>query len=249
MTKPESFWEPPPAALSLSGDEVHVWGARLQLPAERIEELSFLLSADERARAARFRFPEYGERFTATRGVLRLLLGGYLDAAPESLCFAYGDHGKPFLSGPHSHSGLRFNLSHSHLIALYALTKYREVGIDVEYPRPKTNWAKIAARFFAKGEVEALQNLPAALQREGFFNCWTRKEAYLKARGEGITIALDSFTVSLKPGEPAALLSSDKDPEEVGRWRLQGLIPEPGYVAAVCAEDGDWKLRCWQWLD
>ena len=247
MTESEVIWKHPSATLSLPRGEVHVWRASLQREAAQIEKLFRILSEEEKTRAERFLSREHRGRFIVARGVLRRLLGDYLGAAPEELRFAYGIHGKPELAG--QHSGLRFNLSHSHLLALYAVVRCREVGVDVEYPRPGTAVEQIARRFFADVEVDALQSLPQALRRDGFFNCWTRKEAYLKARGAGITIGLDSFAVSLKPGEEAVLLGCEEDPKEVIRWRLAALHPGSGYAAALCVEGDDWRLRCWQWPD
>lgn len=242
-------WEYPSEELALPEGEVHVWRACLAQPEARVEALSRLLSAEERERAARFVFPKHRAHFTVARGVLRQLLGRYLGTSPAALSFAYGTHGKPALTEPHGESGLRFNLSHSHQLALYAVTWEREVGIDVEYPRPGVDVERLARRFFAPQEVDGLQRLPAERRQEGFYNCWTRKEAYLKARGEGITVALDSFTVSLRPGEPAALLRCAPDPGEMARWRLHALFPGKEYVAALCAAGDDWRLRCWQWPD
>lgn len=247
MTEAALSWRFPPDELALPKDEVHVWRASLEQPAGYVEELARLLSAEEQDRAARFLSQKHRERFIVARGVLRRLLGGYLATAPEELRFVYGTHGKPELA--EQHSGLRFNLSHPHLLALYAVARCREVGVDVEYPRPGTAIERIARRFFAGVEVAALESLPQALRSEGFFNCWTRKEAYLKARGAGITIDLDSFAVSLKPGEEAVLLGCEEDPKEVIRWRLHSLHPGSGYAAALCVEGDGWRLRCWQWPD
>jgi 4'-phosphopantetheinyl transferase len=166
---------------------------------------------------------------------------------------------RPALSSPHPapdpwpltpdpcSSSLRFNLSHSHSLALYAITHQRELGVDLEFIRPEVVEEPIAERFFSAAEVAALRALPASIQPEAFFNCWTRKEAYIKARGEGLTIPLDAFEVSLAPEEPAALLSVNGDPAEAARWSLQALAPGPGYVAAVAVEGQDWQLRCWEW--
>jgi 4'-phosphopantetheinyl transferase len=179
--------------------------------------------------------------------MLRLLLGRYLEAAPEQLEFSYGPHGKPALAGLYGRSGLRFNLSHSNWLALCAVARQREVGVDVEYMERPVHHEQIARRFFSPEEVEALKRLPPEKRKEGFFNAWTRKEAYLKALGQGITAGLDSFSVSLGPGQEAALLKSSEGTAEVGRWQLQALSPAPGYAAALCAEGRDWRLRCFHW--
>jgi len=143
--------------------------------------------------------------------------------------------------------GLRFNLAHSHRLALCAVTRGREVGIDLEYVRADLADERIAERFFSTREVAALRAVPKGARLQAFFNCWTRKEAYVKARGEGLSMPLDQFDVSLAPGEPAALVSTPTDPQEASRWSLQDISPAPGYVAAIAVEGRDWVLKQWQW--
>jgi 4'-phosphopantetheinyl transferase len=144
---------------------------------------------------------------------------------------------------------LRFNLSHSHGLALCAVTSGRELGIDVEYQRPELAEESMAARFFSTRENAVLASLPVALRRTMFFAGWTRKEAYMKAVGGGLTIPLEQVEVALAPGEPAALLSVPGDPAEGRRWSLRELAPEAGYAAALVVEGHDWQLRCWNWLE
>jgi 4'-phosphopantetheinyl transferase len=142
---------------------------------------------------------------------------------------------------------LRFNLAHCQGLALYAIAWGREVGVDLEYIRENLADQRIAERFFSPAEVETLRSLPEGVQREAFFHCWTRKEAFVKARGEGLSFPLDQFDVSLAPGEPAALLRTLGDPEEAARWSLRELFPGPGFVAAVAAAGHSWRLSAWQW--
>jgi len=233
--------------LALPENEVHIWQVDLEKLAPHVDTFLPLLCDEERERADRFRSREHGAHYAVARGTLRQLLGRYLGMLPEELVFSYGAHGKPDLAECYNGSGLRFNLSHSHQLALFAVTWRREVGVDVEYPRPQVDVERLARRFFAPVEVETLLHLPGERRREGFYNCWTRKEAYLKARGEGITVSLDSFAVSLAPGEPAELLGCDLDPGEIKRWKLRALEARKGYAAAVCAEGSDWQLRCREW--
>jgi 4'-phosphopantetheinyl transferase len=233
--------------LTLRGDEVHVWRARLDGPSARTRELLSALSPDERERAWRFHFTKDRDHFVVARGLLRSILGLYLGREPGQLRFGYGPHGKPYLIGENDQDGLRFNLSHSHGLALLVVARARQVGVDVERVRPDIAGDGIAERFFSPQEVARLRALPAALQAEAFFNCWTRKEAYIKARGEGLSLPLDQFDVSLAPGEPAALLATRIDAEEASRWSLMALAPGPGFAAALAAEGSGWRLKCWQW--
>lgn len=232
--------------LVLESDEVHVWRSYLDLAASQIQALYQTLSADERSRAERFYFQQDQHRFIAARGILRAILGRYLRVESNQLRFGYGLYGKPALTGECGGEDLRFNLSHSDGLALYAVTRGREVGVDLERIRADFVDEQVAKRFFSPEEVSALQALPAHLQKEAFFNCWTRKEAYIKARGEGLSFPLDKFEVSLSPGAPAALVSTLSDPQEATRWSLHHLFPGPGYVGALAVEGQSWQLKCWQ---
>jgi 4'-phosphopantetheinyl transferase len=249
MTSLEYPWRPPPAALTLSNAEVHVWRASLDPAASCVEHLQRTLSADERHRAARFHFPRDRRRFIVARGVLRDILGRYLGVPPSALGFRYNAYGKPALAGVADEEGLRFNVSHSDETALFAVTCGREVGVDIEHLRTAIACEDIAERFFSARERASLRALPAEVKHRAFFNCWTRKEAYIKAHGEGLSLPLDQFDVSLAPGEPVALLATRSDPREALRWSLQALTPGPGYVAAVAVEGQDWRLTCWQWRE
>lgn len=243
MISPE--WSLPPKTLTLGRDEVHVWRASLDGPEARAGELLAVLDPEERKRAERFRFRKDGERFVVARGTLRTLLGLYLDKRPSEVSLSYGSYGKPALGHESGAHPVRFNLSHSNALSLYAFAVGREVGIDVEYVRAGLASEEISERFFSAGEVAALRALDPGFKTEAFFNCWTRKEAYIKARGEGLSHPLHRFAVSMVPGEPAALLSADGDSEEVSRWSLRELKPAPGYAAALVVEEHGWRLKCY----
>ena len=242
-----SSWDSPPKTLVLPNNTVHVWQASLHVPASRLRAFEDTLAADERARAERFYFQKHREHFIAGRGLLRDILSRYLDRDPDQLRFCYNAYGKPSLTEETSAEGICFNLSHSHEMALYALTRGREIGVDIEYFRPDVEAEKLAERFFSPREVAVLRALPEHLRKEGFFNCWTRKEAYIKAEGQGMSIPLSTFDVSLTPGEPAALLRTQNHPQETSRWSLQALNPAPSYAAALAVKGHDWTLKCWQW--
>lgn len=235
-------WSAAPARPDLSEDEIHVWCASLGLEPGVLRELSAILAAEERSRAARLRFPRDRDSFIAARGILRKLLGIYLNRPPAELRFGYGPRGKPLLRTPVPNRSVRFNVSHSHGLALYAFTYDREVGIDVELIRPDVGVDELAERFFSPREAAQLRALPPESRPGGFFVCWTQKEAYVKARSDGLQIPLDSFDVSLTPGDPAELRSSDSE-----RWSMRSFQPAPGFVAAVVGEGRGWQLRCLKW--
>lgn len=247
MSAPNLSWLPFPATLTLSNNEVHVWRAALDQPSSHMKTLARILSTDERKRAERFHFERDKRRFTIARGVLRTILGQYLGLEPSQLKFAYGPQGKPYLAEQYADKHLEFNLTHSHELALYAFTSGREIGIDLEYMRAMPDMKGVAARFFSAKENAVLDKIPTNQKVEAFFNCWTRKEAYIKARGEGLSMPLDEFDVSLSPGEPAALIRVRNDPQEATRWSLQALEPAPGYVGALAVKGQEWHLSCWHW--
>lgn len=238
------FTQPSPNELpALSRDEVHVWQIDLDVDASIYDQL---LSAEERDRALRFRFARDRDHYTVGRGSMRVLLGGYLGQSPAALRFGYGVHGKPELEAP-AGSNLRFNLSHSHRLALLAVTAERALGVDLEGVHRDVGDEQIARRFFSSEEVAVLLALPEAQRRAAFFRCWTRKEAYLKARGDGIYYGLHHFAVTLAPDVPAALVSNTLEPAEVARWSLAAVPVPHGYEAAVAVEGTGWSLRCHEW--
>jgi len=240
-------WSRPPKTLLLGDNEVHVWRASSELLSSRVQALQQDLSEEELERAERFHFQRHQSHFIAARGLLRTILGRYLKTEPRRLRFRYGPKGKPELAGDTSSRALRFNVSHSHGLALYAVTDDRQIGVDVERIRPDVAGEKIAERFFCPREAATLRQLPAEVRQEAFYTCWTRKEAYLKAIGEGITLRLDQFEVSVTPGEPAVLLSINGDSKEASYWSLKELAPEPGYVGALAVKGHGWDLRCLRW--
>jgi 4'-phosphopantetheinyl transferase len=220
----------------LRQDEVRVWLASLDLGPRAVAHLAGLLSEDESARARRFRFRRDATRFVVCRASLRLRLAECLDVAPAAIRFHYGAHGKPELAPPFDRSGLQFNASRSEGIGLIAVTRGGRVGVDIERIRSLPDLHDIAERMFSPAERRALRGLPPNRRPEGFFNCWTRKEAYVKAVGTGLLHPLTRFTVSLEPGEPARLADVDGDAAAAGRWRLEALGSVTGCAAAVAVE-------------
>ncbi len=222
----------------MNAPTVGVWSVR----ASEAASLRALLSAEERERAARFRFEADADRFAAGRGALRVVLGHWLGLAPEAVRFGSLPNGKPVLAG---HAEPQFNVSHSGEWALIAVAHGRRVGVDVERVRDDADSGEIARRYFSANEADALGRLSAEAQPEAFFRCWTRKEAYIKARGDGLSFPLDQFDVAFAPGEPPALLANRVEPEEVGRWSLFDLsAATPGYAVALAVEGAE---AAWRW--
>lgn len=240
----QSATHPPP----LTTDDVHVWRIALEVADPLLARLREILADDERQRADRFYFEKDRRHFTAARGAMRILLSSYLSRRPQDVRFAYSNYGKPRLTDADNTSDLRFNLTHSHDLALLAVTRGRDLGVDVERLRDmERDGEPLAERFFSPRETAVLRSLPPELRREAFFHCWTRKEAYIKANGKGLSLPLDQFDVSLHPNEPAALLATQHDPQEAQRWSLRCLLPCEGYVGALAVEGHSWRLWCGEW--
>ena len=234
LTAPLTSWSSAP----LIGNAFNVVMARLDLKSETVRASAALLSDMERQRASRFAFDRDRRRFTVARAWLRQLLAARLGVRPESVELVNGAHGKPALARCCANSDLRFNVSHSDDVAVYAFSCGREIGIDVEAIRVLQDADDIAARFFSRRENEAYLALDPPDRPRGFFNCWTRKEAFVKALGDGLHYPLDRFDVSLAPGEPARILRVAEIHGDDCGWRMDSVFPAPGFVAAVVLETG-----------
>lgn len=240
-------WNSPPLDLTLDLGEIHVWRVSLAQTESCLQSLQQTLSTDERTKADRFRFPKDRSQFIVSRGALRAILSRYLNISSHILCFDYNPYGKPSLIVTQGGNTLRFNLSHSREMALIAITKNRDIGVDIEGINSKFSCLEIAEKFFSPLENSVLRSLPEHLQATAFFTCWTRKEAYIKAVGKGLSIPLNQFDVSLAPGEPAALLNVEGNSEEASKWSLIELFPCSDMVAAVAVAGDCSKLHCWEW--
>lgn len=220
------------AAPPLASGEVHIWRASQTVEPAVLARLHALLDPAEKARAERFIFHRDRNRFVVARGILRELLAAYMGCAPTQVGFDYGPQGKPSLRAAHPFAQrIRFNASHSHGLAAFAFALDRELGIDVELIRSDFGGEEIAQRFFSSDEVAELMSLPEETRAEAFFLCWTRKEAYIKARSEGLQIPLASFSVSLTPGQAEQLRAAD-----ASRWELRSFRPREDYAGALVAE-------------
>lgn len=242
----DRMWNPPPIELTLSKSDVHVWRANLDQPAGCIKQLAQILSADELKRAERFYFEQDRVRFMVGRGLLRTILSRYLGMAANRLQFCYSSRGKPDVVEKLGGDRLRFNLSHSQGLVLYAVTRDRAIGIDIEHIRAIAEADQIVKSFFSDYEKTVYHNLPQCQKQAAFFNCWTRKEAFIKAVGEGLALPLDQFDVSLTPGQPARLLGIKGD-EASKYWSIHELTFDQNYASALAVEGNDWNLSCWEW--
>lgn len=234
-------WLSPQAVYTLPSGSLQIWRTRLEVGSDSLARYSGLLSPEELARAGRFALTRDRDRFIVSHATLRLLLSRYLQIPSDSLRIEEGPRGKPFVGGSEFASELKFNLSHSQELAVFAFTRQKEVGIDVEKIRLDFASREIAQRYFSPLEIANLDALQPQLYTAGFFQCWTRKEAYIKARGQGLYIPLDSFSVSLAPGHPPELTASDS-----ARWSMYSFEPFPEYVAAVVGEKYDWTLSFYE---
>src|SRR5262245_977456 len=225
MASPSFPWPVATGQPRLSSGSVHVWCLALDLAEKQVDQFRATLSADERERADRYHFDRHRRRFMACRGQVRRILAGYLNARPAALGFQYGTRGKPALAAPWSGSDIQFNVSNSDDVALLAIALGRELGVDVEHVREPRDFESLAAQFFDAGEVAQLRSLPLQQRREAFFHCWTRKEAVLKAVGTGLSFPLDKVIVTLRPDEPARVVSLNSDQADPANWWL--CSPKP----------------------
>jgi 4'-phosphopantetheinyl transferase len=224
------------ASPTLTDGEIHVWRQSLEPWSHPVERYRSVLSPDELQRAGRFRFDRDRNEFLVSRATLRTLLGCYLDIPANQLRFFYSEYGRPLLPASDYAEEVDFNVSHSDGMLLLAFTRGRKIGIDIEKVRRDFVTAEIAERFFSAAERLALRELPHEQRHEAFFRCWTRKEAFIKALGEGLRHPLDQFDVSLAAGQPPTLLATRPDAGEARRWLLWNVPVPSDYVAALAAE-------------
>ncbi len=234
-------WSPLPDELDLGPNHADVWRVFLTVQPDSLQQMESTLSADESQRASRFHFEDDRACYIVAHASLREILGRYLRCEPHDVKFSTNEYGKPFLPD----HNIEFNLSHSGAYALIAVTCARKVGIDVEFIREDIELANLASRYFSPRDLSEWMALPPEQRTLGFFQCWTRKEAYIKAQGLGLSLPLDSFDVSI--GEPALLRATRHDPSEAARWSLRSLAVELNYTAALAVEGNDLEYRLWDW--
>ena len=231
----------------LCEDEVHVRIASLDCRQSERIVFESILAEDEINRANRFHFKKDRERFVAGRGLLRMILSSYVGMPANEIIFTYGCHGKPGLRRQDGRPAIEFNLAHSAGTAIYAITRDRPVGIDIEFVNHEFPIESVAERVFSKVEVAAFRSLPRDMQRTAFFKCWTRKEAFIKALGDGLSCPLADFDVSVMPCEPAKLLNVRWAAEEASRWFINDIDAVPGFSAALVFSGSQCRMHVSQW--
>lgn len=241
-------WAPGPDRPDLPDGVVDVWAASLEQAEEHIERFRKTLADDECARVVRFASQKLRDRYAVGRGLLREILSRYLEIAPAEVRFEYGPKGKPALSGECASSGIRFNVSHSETVFLCAVARGMGVGIDIEAIVPRADFLKLAQRFFAATEAAEIRSLPEIEQLPAFYACWTRKEAYGKAKGSGLSIPLNKFKVTLLPGAPPTVVSSAVFPDDSAHWKLFDVSPHEEYAAALAVAPAEHEVtwRAWK---
>ncbi|HTL71825.1 MAG TPA: 4'-phosphopantetheinyl transferase superfamily protein [bacterium] len=242
-----TVWTEPSTLPAPEPGEIHLWRISLASQLDEDIRLKKLLSSEELDQAGCYRFVRDQRRFIIRRAVLRQLLAACLATSPLAVRLELGVHGKPIVSGQADGGDLRFNCSHSGDWALVALARGIELGVDLEQHQPMSDAADVAKKFFTTAEINELNHLPSALKTAGFFNCWTRKEAFVKALGLGLSYPLNRFVVSLSPEKPAALLAVTDDPAALEKWSMISLKVVPEYSAALVFEGKSAALKYFAW--
>jgi len=233
-------WQAAPLTPTLGESDVHVWRAPLTISRELLQSFAATFATDEQSRAARFHFERHRNQFTAARGWLRAIIARYLNTRPDALNFSYSKYGKPSLEDQNTLQ-LRFNVAHSGNFALYAFVLDRNIGVDIELINSEFASETVAMRFFSANEVAALATFPTSKQLHAFFDCWTRKEAFIKAQGMGLSLPLDQFEVSLNHDQPA-LLRTNWDLAEAAQWSLINIDVALDYAAALAVPAGEYRV-------
>jgi 4'-phosphopantetheinyl transferase len=243
----QQTWKAGPIQPAIWQNEVHIWRARLDVAWSWTFDEA--LTLEDRTRADRFKFESDRRKFCAARASLRLILSRYLGVKPGRIPLETGEFGKPFVADKSVAQGLRFNVSHSHQLALISITRDREVGVDIEFMRSDFVTDEVATHFFSPAEVEEFRSVPPTQRTRAFFNVWTRKEAYIKARGEGLYCPLDQFDVSVAPNRPAMLMESRVDADDAQRWIFNDIHAGDRYAATVAVEKSFSRLVLWDFAE
>jgi 4'-phosphopantetheinyl transferase len=244
-----NVFEPPSLGeLEINDQEVHLWFGSCEDLYPQLSKISGTLSETERMRADKYKFPKDRYRCIIRNGVLRILISFYLSIGPEKIRFNTNQYGKPSIENRHRDILLNFNLSHSNEMVLFAFTLGRRIGVDIEYMKPLKDMNSVIESNFSSNENVELAALPINKREAAFYHCWTQKEAFVKALGEGLSRGLDQFDVSVLPDAPAALKRTAWDQGEAGRWSLTAIHSFPGYAAALAVEGSGYVLQCREFI-
>lgn len=224
-------------------DTAHVWHCSFSKNESRRPILEQLLSEDEKKKASKFKFKKDRNGYVISRGILRELLGSYLDISPTEIKFEYTLYGKPYLPN----NGLNFNVSHSGDMAAFAFFLGSEIGVDIEKIKDDFDVLEIAQHFFSKNEIEAMENLPEEQLSRAFYRCWTRKESFIKAEGSGLSFPLNKFTVSLDNDHQATLSATDWEATEKSKWSLFSFVPQEHYIMAISVRKKNTAIQYFNW--
>lgn len=246
MSQTHLHWPIPLKFPTLEMHQAHVWSAVLNCSIQKLAFFFNLLDADEQVRASRFHFEKDRHQFIASHGILRAILSGYLNISPEKIIFSYNEFGKPFIE---NQTDIQFNLSHSKNITLIAITKNYSIGVDIEYIKQTRDVDAIAERYFSTREYSALKQLPTEERQKAFFNVWSRKEAFLKAHGQGLSYSLEKVEVSLATSEPAKFIAIHDENENISEWKLYNLEPAHDFAAAVAIKGELKEIQMMQWQE
>ena len=237
---PNLVFGPPPSDLKLTLNEIHIWSTCVDQPQPEVHGLEKLLSREEKIRAEKFHFERHRMRFIVGRGFLRTILGRYLCVKPGRLQLIHGKNGKPTLAGAYADTGVSFNLSHSKGQALYAITLGREIVVDIEYIHDFSDMEQIADNILSASEKIAFRKLQKQKKLKVFFKCWTRKKAFLKALGTGLSQSMDMIDITTFYGEETAGEKIEVSSDEISKWSIHDIAPIPGFAAAFAVK-GDRK--------
>ncbi len=232
----------PPKELPSGTNDVHLWSARLDISGDYLRQLETTLSPDECRRAEKFTLDQHRAHFIAGRGFLRSILGYYLQIEPAHILFTYNSYRKPGLDPSTGQDMLHFNLAHSNGVALFAFTRGAEIGVDIEFIRDDTDIEQTGAMVFSPAEISTLRALPPEIRRLAFFQYWTRKEAFIKAVGQGLTLPLRHFDVSGSPENAVANVGDRHEHLGFTNWYVRDVSPLQGYAAAIACAGNDWQV-------
>ena len=237
------LWQKTPDSLNLSKDHVDIWLCDLKQLSSDINNFYSILSEDERERTDKLKVEDKKQQYIITRGALRQRLGLLTKIDPQDFIFDYLEHGKPVLANNPQFADMTFNVSHSHDLALIAITQEQNIGIDIEKINRELKHDELVSRFFSKVEQTEFQTIPEANRAKAFCACWSRKEAFIKAIGDGVSYGLDTFDVTVDPENQTPEINLHKPSEDT--WSALNLPINDEYMACLVSDGGSLSVRYW----